>query len=613
MSEGKDKDAQEKRFLFGGGRDGIVKVARAKDTRGTMNRLWRYVGIQKAGLLGVCLLVAATVGFGLMGPYLMGKAIDNYIIPGNLEGLGSIAALMLLVYLVTSFTTWLQTYLMIDVAQKAVRHIRNDLFAKFQVLSLRYFDRHSHGELMSRVSNDVENISNILTESVIQFVTAILTMLGVGTVMFMINARLAIVSLAIIPLMVLVTRWMAVRTREGYRRQQEALGGLNSLIEETIAGERVVKSFCRETASIEAFEDANEKYRESATLAQTYMVTFSPLTGFINNLGFVLVACSGGIMAVMGIATVGTIATFIGYSRHFSRPVVQIGSLFNTIQSALAGAERVFEVLDEVPELTDVPDALPIENLKGDVVFDNVTFGYKEGEPVLNNVNLRVFPGSTVALVGPTGAGKTTIINLLTRFYDIDEGSISIDGKDIRTVQKDTLRRKLGIVLQDSFLFSGSVMDNIRYGRLGASDDEVMAAAELSGADQFILRLPDGYETLLTERGNNLSQGQRQLLSIARAILANPRILILDEATSSVDTRTEIHIQRALLKLMEGRTSFVIAHRLSTIRDADNVLVVDNGAIIEQGNHHDLLDQKGFYYNLYMSQFKGQAAEISIN
>jgi len=336
------------------------------------------------------------------------------------------------------------------------------------------------------------------------------------------------------------------------------------------------------------------------------MVTFSPLTGFINNLGFVLVASSGGIMAVMGIATVGTIATFIGYSRHFSRPVVQIGSLFNTIQSALAGAERVFEVLDEVPELTDVPDAPPLENIKGDVVFDNVTFGYKGGVPVLNNVNFRAFPGSTVALVGPTGAGKTTVINLLTRFYDIDGGSISIDGRDIRAVQKDTLRRKLGIVLQDSFLFSGSVMDNVRYGRLGAPDDEVMAAAELAGADQFILRLPDGYETLLTERGNNLSQGQRQLLSIARAILANPRILILDEATSSVDTRTEIHIQRALLKLMEGRTSFVIAHRLSTIRDADNVLVVDNGAIIEQGNHHDLLDQKGFYYNLYMSQFKGQ-------
>jgi ATP-binding cassette subfamily B protein len=337
-----------------------------------------------------------------------------------------------------------------------------------------------------------------------------------------------------------------------------------------------------------------------------------PLTNFVNNVGFAIVAGAGGWMAVRGLATVGTIASFVNYARQFARPLNQIANLYNSIQSALAGAERVFEIIDEVPELADAPDAVPLEEVAGDVVFEDVCFAYTPDVPVLKDIDLHAKPGQTIALVGPTGAGKTTIVNLLTRFYDIDSGSIRVDGKEIRDVIKDDLRRTLGIVLQDMFLFSGTVMENIRYGRLDATDEEVIAAAKLANADTFIHRLPQGYQTELSERGGNLSEGQRQLLSIARAILADPGILILDEATSSVDTRTERHIQEAMLRLMEGRTSFVIAHRLSTIREADEILVIDDGRIIERGSHASLLAQEGFYHNLYVSQFKGQVAPAHV-
>ena len=578
---------------------------RAKDTRGTLLRIWGYLKRQKRSLLITAALVAASSGLGLLGPYLMGVAIDSYILKGDLPGLARTALLMAALYLGSSVTTWLEAYVMAAAAQRAVRDIRDDLFAKLQTLSLRFFDQRTHGELMSRLANDVENISAVLSSSVTQLLSSALSVSGVAVMMFVINVRLALVSLVTIPLMMLVSQWVAKRTRQGFREQQEHLGALNGIIEETVTGQRVVKAYVREEAVIAEFEVSNSKLRQAATNARIFAGTIGPMTNFINNVGFAIVAGAGGWMAVQGLATVGTIASFVNYARQFARPLNQVANLYSSIQSALAGAERVFEILDEVPELPDAPDARPLENVRGEVVFDDVCFSYKAGVPVLKHVSLRAEPGQTIALVGPTGAGKTTIVNLLTRFYDIDSGRITVDGSDVRQVKKDDLRRTLGIVLQDTFLFSESVMDNIRYGRLDATDGEVIAAARLANADQFIHRLPQGYDTPLSERGSNLSQGQRQLLAIARAILADPGILVLDEATSSVDTRTEKHIQEAMLRLMEGRTSFVIAHRLSTVRDADTILVINDGEIIERGTHEELLEAQGFYHNLYVSQFKG--------
>ncbi|MBL7201084.1 MAG: ABC transporter ATP-binding protein [Anaerolineae bacterium] len=578
---------------------------RAKDTRGTLLRIWGYLKRQKRSLLITAALVAASSGLGLLGPYLMGVAIDSYILKGDLPGLARTALLMAALYLGSSVTTWLEAYVMAAAAQRAVRDIRDDLFAKLQTLSLRFFDQRTHGELMSRLANDVENISAVLSSSVTQLLSSALSVSGVAVMMFVINVRLALVSLVTIPLMMLVSQWVAKRTRQGFREQQEHLGALNGIIEETVTGQRVVKAYVREEAVIAEFEVSNSKLRQAATNARIFAGTIGPMTNFINNVGFAIVAGAGGWMAVQGLATVGTIASFVNYARQFARPLNQVANLYSSIQSALAGAERVFEILDEVPELPDAPDARPLENVRGEVVFDDVCFSYKAGVPVLKHVSLRAEPGQTIALVGPTGAGKTTIVNLLTRFYDIDSGRITVDGSDVRQVKKDDLRRTLGIVLQDTFLFSESVMDNIRYGRLDATDGEVIAAARLANADQFIHRLPQSYDTPLSERGSNLSQGQRQLLAIARAILADPGILVLDEATSSVDTRTEKHIQEAMLRLMEGRTSFVIAHRLSTVRDADTILVINDGEIIERGTHEELLEAQGFYHNLYVSQFKG--------
>jgi ATP-binding cassette, subfamily B, multidrug efflux pump len=581
---------------------------RAKDRRGTILRIWAYLQHQRWALTITVILVIATAGLGLMGPYLMGRAIDKFILTGDVPGLARTALWMIGVYLTTSLTTWLQIYVMSGASQRAVRNIRKDLFAKLQTLSLRFFDQRTHGELMSRLANDVENISNVLTESVTQLISSAMNLVGVAAMMFVINVRLAIVSLVTIPIMMFLSKWIGQHTRRGFRQRQENLGKLNGIIEETVTGQRVVKAYVREQDAIETFDLANSELQHASTRAQIFAGTMGPLTNFVNNVGFAIVAGAGGWMAVQGLATVGTIASFVNYARQFSRPLNQIANLYNSIQSALAGAERVFEILDQVPELSDVPHAAPLERVAGDVVFRDVDFAYNKDVPVLKDISLHAEPGQTIALVGPTGAGKTTIVNLLTRFYDIDSGSIQIDGKDIREVRKDDLRRTLGIVLQDTFLFSETVMESIRYGRLDASDEEVIAAARLANADQFIHRLPHGYATQLSERGSNLSQGQRQLIAIARAILADPGILILDEATSSVDTRTERHIQEAMLRLMEGRTSFVIAHRLSTIREADRILVINDGQIIERGTHTALLAQEGFYHHLYMSQFKGQVA-----
>jgi ATP-binding cassette, subfamily B, multidrug efflux pump len=475
-----------------------------------------------------------------------------------------------------------------------------------QTLPVRFFDQRSHGDLMSRLTNDVENVSNILASSFSQFLSSILSLVGTIVFMFLMNIPLALISLVVMPVTFFLTRALAKRTRAGFRQTQQSLGELNGIIEETITGERTVKAFVREQTTVDNFSQVNQTLRKVALRARVLASFMGPLMNMVNNLGLAIVACSGGWLAVQSLVTVGEVAAFINYAGRISFPLNQIAQLFNSIQSALAGAERVFELMDELPEV-DAVNARSFEHVKGDVTLKNVNFGYVADVPVLKQVSLHADAGQMIALVGPTGAGKTTIANLLTRFYDVDSGSIHIDGEDIRNVKKEDLRRKLALVLQDNFLFADTVMANIRYGRLEATDDEVKAAARLANADTFIHRLPHGYDTMLTERGSNLSQGQRQLLAIARAVLADPDILILDEATSNVDTRTEKHLQEALLRLMKGRTSFVIAHRLSTIRDADQVLVINNGEVIERGTHTSLLEQKGFYHNLYLSQFKGQA------
>jgi len=594
----------------GPGRHGMPGVgARAKDTKGVLRRIWGYLARQKWRLIVVSLaVVVSSVGTAL-GTLLMGRAIDLYIATYDVPGLIRMLAQMVGVYLLASGATWLQQYLMVDVAQMTIRDLRTDLFAKLQTLSLRYFDRRTHGDLMSVLSNDVDTINMVLSQSVTQLISSLLTIISVAAMMLALNAWLALVTMVIIPLVLMLAAFVSKHTIRGFREQQQTLGELNGIIEETITGQRVVKAYVREAEVTEDFEDANHRLKGAAIYAQTYAGLMGPLTNLVNNFGVGIVAFVGSWMAVGGLTTVGVIASFVNYSRQFGFPLSHLAQLYNTVQSALAGAERIFQVIDERPELEDAPHALSLPTVRGDVVFDDVSFAYDPEVPVLKHVSLHAEPGQTVALVGPTGAGKTTIINLLTRFYDIDSGRILVDGQDIRDIKKGDLRRTLGIVLQDTFLFTGTVMDNIRYGRLDATDEEVIAAAKLSNADVFIHRLPDGYQTELSERGSNLSQGQRQLLALARAMLADPGILILDEATSSVDTRTEVHIQQALLTLMEGRTAFVIAHRLSTIRGADQILVIDDGEIIERGTHQSLLAQEGFYHNLYMSQFKGKVAE----
>jgi ATP-binding cassette subfamily B multidrug efflux pump len=440
----------------------------------------------------------------------------------------------------------------------------------------------------------------------------VLTTIGVVIVMFSMDPGVAGISLVTIPLVLVISRSVAARTRRGFREQQQNLGRLNGLIEETITGQKVVRAYCREETAIAQFEEANSEYRRSAINAQIFASVIGPTMNLVNNIGFAIVAGAGGWLALSGAATVGTVAAFINYSRQLARPINEMANLYAMIQSAMAGAERIFEVLDETSQIQDADGATELRGVQGQVRFRGVSFGYRENEPVLRGVSFEAKPGSLIALVGPTGAGKTTIVNLLTRFYDLNSGNIEIDGRDIRQVTQDSLRRCLGIVLQDTFLFSASVADNIRYGRLDARDEEVHAAAKLANADGFIQHLPQGYDTMLSEQASNLSQGQRQLLAIARAALAEPSMLILDEATSSVDTLTEAHIQQAMLRLMKGRTSFVIAHRLSTIRAADVILVINDGRIIERGTHESLLAAKGFYHDLYVSQFRGLAAEHAL-
>ncbi len=590
------------------GRGHGMRFEKAKNVRGTTRRLLGYLRPYRATLVAVFVLATFGTTMALLGPYLMGLAIDKLVTGEPLSVLLRIVGIMLASYVIAWIANTGQGVLIATIAQKAMRVLRGNLFAHIQRLSLAFHDSRSSGELMSRLTNDMDAISRVLSQNVTQLFSGLLTLFGILIVMFLLNPWLALASMIFLPLMIGLVGLVGKKTRGAFRAYQSNLGILNGTLEETYSGQRVVMAFGQEDRVLDKFDAANATVREVGIQAMTYALLVMPMMGVLSNANVAMVAGLGGWLTIKGMASIGLIATFVTYSRRFAQPLRQLGDLYNQVQAALAGAERIFNVLDTVPDLEDTADAADLEQIKGDVTFEHVDFSYVHDVPVLKNVSLHANAGQSIALVGPTGAGKTTIVNLLTRFYDIDAGTIRIDGENVRMVHKESLRRQLGIVLQQSFLFAESVMQNIRYGRLDASDEEVIESATLANADGFIRRLPQGYETVLSERGANLSEGQRQLISIARAILADPRILILDEATSSVDTRTEMQIQDALLKLMKGRTSFVIAHRLSTIRKADKIVVIEDGEIVEQGHHEELLALQGAYYRLYQSQFRGKEA-----
>lgn len=581
------------------------KIEKARDPRNALIRLLPYLKPFKVVLTLILCLVLLYTALGLIGPYLMGKAIDNFIAAKNTPGLVAISILMLVVFLLNNLFQGISGWLMSDVSQRALKQIRKDLFGHIQSLPISFFDSNPSGELMSRLTNDIDAINQAVSQNVVSLLASVLSLIGILIAMFLLDKWLALASVLVVPIMFLFTEFVARYTRRGFRDLQKQLGGLNSVMEETISGQKVVKAFRRNGSVIALFRQHNEEVYRAGVYANSYALLLMPLITVLGNFFVIVLAGLGGWLALQGLVTVGVIATFIIYAQNFTQPLRQLANMYNSIQAALAGAERVFEIIDTPSEVDDAPETKSEMAIKGLVQFEHVSFGYHPGTLVIKDMTLDAKAGEIIALVGPTGAGKTTIINLLTRFYEINSGSIRIDGIDIRDIKKADLRFQLGLVLQDTFLFSGTVMDNIRYGRLDATDDECIQAAKIADADRFIRQLPQGYQSQLSERASNLSQGQRQLLSIARAILANPAILILDEATSSVDTRTEARIQKVVLHLMQGRTSFVIAHRLSTIRDADQVLVIDNGEIVERGTHQTLLDRQGFYHRLYVSQFKG--------
>jgi ATP-binding cassette subfamily B multidrug efflux pump len=590
---------------FVGGR-GRGPVAKPKNLKGTLARLWQYVGKERKRLSFIFAVIVLDSLLVLSGPYLIGVAVDA--IPGSGSGFGlletAIVALAL-VYAGDTVLSLLQGWLMAGVSQRIVGGLRGSLFAKLQRLPLAYFDSRRHGEVMSRLSNDIDNVSTTISQVTTQIMTGSIAIAGSLVMMLVLSPLLTLATLITVPLVYLLTRTISKRTRVWFKDQQARLGALNGHIEETISGLEVVKAFNHEDKAIEEFDAVNEKLYEVGVKAQIWTGFLMPILGVINNIGFAAVAIVGGMLAVKGVITVGVIASFLSYSRQFVRPLNDLAAVFNVLQSGVAGAERVFEVLDEEEEPADPPHAVELRNPHGRVVFDRVSFGYRaDTPPILQDVSFDSAAGSSTALVGPTGAGKTTIVNLLTRFYDVSGGAITIDGRDIRDYTRDSLRRCFGIVLQDTYLFSGTIKENIKYGRPDATDAEVGEAAAMANADAFIRRLPQGYDTMLAENGGNLSQGQRQLLAIARIILARPAILILDEATSSIDTRTELHIQDALLQVMQGRTSFIIAHRLNTIRDADMIMVIDRGRIVERGSHDELIRREGSYHRMFVNQFK---------
>jgi len=596
-------------------------VQKAKDFKGTLKRLLGYLGPRRYRLLAVVFLAMLSTVFTIVGPKILGKATTKLFegimmkfrhVPGaqvDFHYIGQILLLLAGLYVISALFGYMQQFIMAGVAQTTVFDMRNDVSEKLSRLPLKFFDSRTHGEILSRVTNDVDNIATTLQQSLTQLITSAATLVGVVIMMLTISPVMTLIAIVTLPLSFVVTVSIAKRSQKHFAAQQKALGELNGHVEEMYTGHRIVKAFGHEGQSIAAFNTVNERLYAAGWKAQFVSGLIMPLMSFINNIGYVLVCVVGGIFVTKRALALGDVQAFIQYSRQFTMPIVQTANIANILQSTIASAERVFELLDEPEQIADSEQAKVIEAPKGAVRFDNVRFGYKEDVTVIERMNINVGQGETIAIVGPTGAGKTTLVNLLMRFYEIGAGRITIDGVDITDLKRGDLHRMLGMVLQDTWLFNGTIRENIAYGREGATEEEILRAAKAAHADHFIRTLPDGYHTVLNEEASNISQGQKQLLTIARAILADPAILILDEATSSVDTRTEVQIQKAMLALMKGRTSFVIAHRLSTIRDADLILVMNHGNVIEQGTHHELLALGGFYADLYNSQFTGASLE----
>ena len=613
--------------MFRGHARGLAQEKeRAEDTLGTLRRLLRYFRPHAWGLLVVAILLVLGSAIEVVGPYLLQVAVDQFIVPQGtpppswlawlipfgidlLPGLARLMVFILSMYVLRWLTMSTQFLMMNIIGQKVLLKMRTEILERIHALSLKFFDEREAGDLMSRLVNDTQVINQVFSGGIVRLLSVSLSLFGIVVAMLSLRWDLALASFAILPLMLLATSAFAQRARTAFRRTRKTIGDVSSELQENIAGVREVQAFARERTNVAEFQQINRANRDANVQAQTLTSAFTPALDVLSTAALALVLGYGGWLVVQGRATIGLVIAYMTYVQRFYRPIQMISSLWTQFQSAIAGAERIFDLVDTKPEVTDAPGAIELPPIQGRVAFEYVHFAYKPEEPVLCDISLEAQPGQTVALVGPTGAGKTSIISLLMRFYDVDDGRITIDGYDIRDVTQASLRQQMGVVLQDTFLFSTSVMENIRYGRLDATDEEVMEAARLANAHDFIMRLPEGYETNIGERGSNLSQGQRQLVSIARAILCDPRILILDEATSSVDTRTELLIQAALDQLLHGRTSFVIAHRLSTIRNADQVLVLKGGEIVERGTHTSLMAARGEYYDLYMSQFRRESGE----
>jgi len=588
----------------------IIPVEKPKDSSSTLKRLFFYFREEKNKILIAFILVILSTFLTLLVPYFTGKIVDALTVSKENINLVEVRKLILFVltfYVLSSLFMYMQEFLIAGISQRVVYKIRKDVFDKFQKMPVIFFDRTTHGELMSRVTNDIDNINNTISQTMIQFMQTLISTIGTVIIMFYINKIMTLITLATVPIVLLVTKTIANNTKKYFKTQQQFLGSLNGHIEESISGIDVVRMFNKEDDMILKFKKYNDDLKEVGVKAQIWSGFIMPIMNAIGNLTFVIIVLSGSLLVLNNAITIGVVTSFIFYSKQFQKPINELASTFNQLQSGIAGAERVFEILDEEDEREDEPDAIEARDIKGKVEFKHVYFNYSENKEVLKDVSFMVEAGTNVALVGPTGAGKTTIVNLLTNFYEVTRGEILIDDVNIKKYKKNSLRNMFGVVLQDTYLFSGTIKENIRYGKLDATDEEIILACQISNADEFIKRLPDGYNTYIAEGGSNLSQGQRQLLAIARAVLKDPSILILDEATSNVDTRTELKIQEAMINLMKNRTTFIIAHRLSTIRDADVIMMIEDGKIIEKGTHEELIKLKGAYFNLYMSQYLNTA------
>ncbi|HTM04110.1 MAG TPA: ABC transporter ATP-binding protein [Vicinamibacterales bacterium] len=606
--------------LFGNRPIGGIGVPKqkAKNFKVTLRRLAGYLRPHQGALIVVIIAGALGTVFQVVGPKLLGmvttKIFEGYLAkaanaPGASIDFGYVGRMLMLLvglYIVGNAFNYLMQFLMAGIAQRTVYALRREVEAKFDRLPLRFFDSRTHGELMSRAVNDLDSISGTLQQNLTQLLTSVLTLIGVVVMMLTISWILTVAIVLTLPLSIVIVARIARRSQKFFMQQQMALGGLNGHVAEMYAGHTIVTAFGHEAKSVATFEALNSQYYDGAWRAQFVTGIIFPMMMFVGNIGFVLIAVIGGVLVTRQSLPIGDVQAFIQYGRQFSMPITQLSGIANMIQLTIVAAERVFELLDEPEEVAEATNAVTIERPRGAVQFDHVGFRYKTDVPLIDDLSLDVAPGQTIAIVGPTGAGKTTLVNLLMRFYDVESGAIRVDGVDIRDMKRGALRRLFGMVLQDTWLFSGTIRENIAYGREGANEDAIVHAAQMAQADHFIRTLPENYETLINEEASNLSQGQKQLLTIARAFLADPAILILDEATSSVDTRTEILIQEAMARLMRGRTTFVIAHRLSTIRNADTILMLEGGRIVERGNHHDLLAAKGHYAALYHSQFAGR-------